>query len=81
MGSTLPTLQVAWGDSLPKSCHVPCGPESPIRPGRKYPRVHACTEFVGIGPGYFACILLSDMGADLVTIRCPMPGRHARSTV
>jgi len=28
-------------------------------------------EFAGIGPGPFACMLLSDMGADIVTIRRP----------
>ena len=28
-------------------------------------------EFAGIGPGPFACMLLSDMGADVVTIDRP----------
>jgi alpha-methylacyl-CoA racemase len=28
-------------------------------------------EFAGIGPGPFACMLLSDMGADVVTIERP----------
>lgn len=30
-------------------------------------------EFAGLGPGPFACMLLSDMGADVVTI--DRPGR------
>src|SRR5690606_5397600 len=28
-------------------------------------------EFAGIGPGPFACMLLSDMGADVVTVDRP----------
>ena len=28
-------------------------------------------EFAGIGPGPFACMLLSDMGADVVTVERP----------
>lgn len=34
-------------------------------------------EFAGIGPGPFACMLLSDMGADVVTVdRPPVGGRR-----
>ena len=38
-------------------------------------------EFAGIGPGPFACMLMSDMGADIVSIQRPgmgrnHPGRH-----
>jgi alpha-methylacyl-CoA racemase len=33
-------------------------------------------EFAGIGPGPFACMLLSDMGADIVSIQRPGMGRN-----
>ena len=33
-------------------------------------------EFAGIGPGPFACMLLSDMGADIVSIQRPGHGRN-----
>ena len=35
-------------------------------------------EFAGIGPGPFACMLLADMGADIV--RIDRPGTQHRST-
>src|ERR1700720_4583567 len=39
-------------------------------------------EFVGIGPGPFAAMMLSDMGADVVTIARPGEGqRDARDFV
>ncbi|MEO8296987.1 MAG: CoA transferase, partial [Burkholderiales bacterium] len=45
----------------------PSGPLSGLR----------VVEFAGIGPGPFACMLLSDMGADVVTVDRPgrKPGR------
>lgn len=36
-------------------------------------------EFAGIGPGPFACMLLSDLGADVVTVQ--RPGRQAVDSV
>ncbi len=33
-------------------------------------------EFAGIGPGPFACMLMSDMGADIVSIQRPGYGRN-----
>ncbi len=33
-------------------------------------------EFAGIGPGPFACMLLSDMGADVLSIQRPGQGRN-----
>jgi alpha-methylacyl-CoA racemase len=41
--------------------HTPQGPLAGLR----------VIEFAGIGPGPFACMLLSDMGADVVTIDRP----------
>jgi len=36
-------------------------------------------EFAGIGPGPYASMLLSDMGADVVTMRVPGSGRTTRA--
>lgn len=41
--------------------HHPQGPLTGLR----------VVEFAGIGPGPFACMLLSDMGADVVTVDRP----------
>ena len=36
-------------------------------------------EFAGIGPGPFACMMLSDMGADVVRWTASAPGKIMRS--
>ncbi|VTU20616.1 Succinyl-CoA:(R)-benzylsuccinate CoA-transferase subunit BbsE [Variovorax sp. SRS16] len=42
------------------------------QPGRRGPlKDLRVVEFAGIGPGPFACMLLSDMGADVVTVDRP----------
>ncbi len=41
--------------------HAPQGPLVGLR----------VVEFAGLGPAPFACMLLSDMGADVVTVDCP----------
>jgi alpha-methylacyl-CoA racemase len=46
---------------MPDASHPPSGPLVGMR----------VVEFAGIGPGPFACMLLSDMGADVVTIERP----------
>jgi alpha-methylacyl-CoA racemase len=36
-------------------------------------------EFAGIGPGPFACMMLADMGAEVVTLDRPGAGKHRKS--
>ena len=38
-------------------------------------------EFAGIGPGPFACMLLADMGADVLRIDRPGASRPTRWTL
>ncbi|MBR0988005.1 MULTISPECIES: CaiB/BaiF CoA transferase family protein [Bradyrhizobium] len=48
------------------------------KPNRSGPlRNVRVVEFAGIGPGPFAAMLLSDMGADVVTVARPGQGRRA----
>src|SRR5205823_2888294 len=45
-------------DRLPDRTSTACGPLAGLR----------VVEFAGLGPAPFACMLLSDMGGDVVTI-------------
>ncbi len=47
--------------AAPESLHPAAGPLSGLR----------VVEFAGIGPGPFACMMLSDMGADVLTVDRP----------
>ena len=52
--------------------------EPKTEPTRRGPLVGLrVVEFAGIGPAPFACMLLSDMGADVVTIDRPSPDERA----
>lgn len=49
------------GDTAAKSSHAPAGPLAGVR----------VVELAGIGPGPYACMMLADMGADVVQVRRP----------